>query len=306
MRIAVVDSSRVVLKIISDMLKPRGYSVSCFLNSREALGFVQDNEDVGVLITSLEVQPIGGIELCWSARLLARADRPIYILVMSSQRQARIISEALDSGADDFISKPPAAEEFYARLRAAERLATMQRELIRLADTDSLTGLYNRRAFTTRLQQAIENRAHGRRAAFVMFDVDHFKSINDEHGHDVGDTVLQAIARAAAEEGVFAGRLGGEEFGLVFIEDTHQRAIERTEELRLHMAALEIAIPGGLMRTTCSFGVAEWADGDTVSDLMKRADIALYRAKRAGRNRVMFQGRVETIIPLSPGAPQYH
>lgn len=306
MRIAVVDSSRVVLKIISDMLKPRGYSVASFLDSREALAFMRDNADVGVLITSLEVQPISGIELCWSARLLAQPDRPIYIIVMSSQRQARTISEALDSGADDFISKPPAAEEFYARLRAAERLATMQRELIRLADTDSLTGLYNRRAFATRLQQAIDNRIHGRRIAFVMLDVDHFKSINDEHGHDVGDMVLRAIAREATAESPLAARLGGEEFGIVFEEETHQRVIERTDAFRLRIAALEIAIPGGVMRVTSSFGVAEWADGDTVSDLLKRADIALYRAKRAGRNRVMYQGRIETIVPLPAGTPQYH
>ena len=78
MHIAVVDSSRVVLKIISDMLKPRGYSVTCFLNSRDALSFMRDNADVGVLITSLEVQPISGIELCWSARLLARPCRKLF------------------------------------------------------------------------------------------------------------------------------------------------------------------------------------------------------------------------------------
>src|SRR6185437_5619294 len=99
---------------------------------------------------SAELKNMSGVELCWETRLLATSRRPIYVVMMSSQYDQRSLIEALDSGADDFIGKPPLAEELYARLRAAERLASMQRELIRLATIDPLTGLCNRAASSSR------------------------------------------------------------------------------------------------------------------------------------------------------------
>ena len=90
---------------------------------------------------------MSGLELCWEARVLAGRDRPIYVILMSASIDKSRLGEALNSGADDFISKPPVPDELYARLRAAERLATMQRELVRLASVDALTGVHNRRAF---------------------------------------------------------------------------------------------------------------------------------------------------------------
>jgi PleD family two-component response regulator len=200
MHIVVVDPSRVVLKIISGVLASREHTVTCFTNSQQALDFVAGHETVGALITNLEVQPIGGFELCWSARLLAQAHRSLYIIAMSSAQNARNLSEALDSGADDFISKPPVPDELHARLRAAERLTFMQTELIRLAETDPLTGLYNRRAFFERLHQTVRRRQPQDPLSFVMFDIDHFKAINDGYGHDVGDRTLKAVAHEVMQE----------------------------------------------------------------------------------------------------------
>ena len=124
MHIVIVDSSRVVLKIIAAQLEPRGHTVNVFTDSAQARSFLTDTPSVRVLITSLEVRPISGLELCWAARLLAEARRPLYVVTMSSARNARNLAAALDSGADDFIEKPPGAEELHARLRAAERLTT--------------------------------------------------------------------------------------------------------------------------------------------------------------------------------------
>jgi len=286
MHIVVVDPSRVVLKLISQMLTQRGHTVFCFTDAREALACVAANEQVNGLITSLEVQPICGFELCWLARLIAQEHRPIYIIAMSSLQNARNLSEALDSGADDFISKPPAPQELYARLRAAERLTSMQKELIKLAETDPLTGLFNRRAFLDRLRQAVEQAGHGESLSFVMFDIDYFKSINDRYGHDIGDAALQAVAREAVQEGM-VGRLGGEEFGIMYLEERSSTAYQRADRLRLRLSEIQIPTPKAALRLTCSFGVSQFTEGDTTEALIKRADLALYEAKETGRNRVV-------------------
>ena len=107
MHIVIVDTSRVVLKIVAGLLEPHGHTVDVFTDSTHALDHVANTPSVRVLITSLEVRPISGLELCWSARLLAEANRPLYVITMSSARNARNLAEALDSGADDFIEKPP-------------------------------------------------------------------------------------------------------------------------------------------------------------------------------------------------------
>ncbi len=287
MHIVIVDPSRVVLKVISGLLTPGGHAVYSFTDSREALVFLADNENVDALITSLEVQPIAGLELCWQARLLAETRRPLYIIAMSSLHNTRNLGEALDSGADDFISKPPSAEELHARLRAAQRLTGLQRELIRLAETDPLTGLLNRRAFTARAREAAERLGPDGRLALVLVDIDHFKAINDSHGHDVGDLAIQAVAGELARAGGIAGRLGGEEFGVLLPGQSALQATDIAHAIRVRCQALIVKAPRTPVRLTCSLGISEWSDGETVDGLMKRADIALYDAKAAGRNCVV-------------------
>lgn len=287
MHIVVVDPSRVALKIVAGLLLPRGHRVETFTDSREALAFITDNESVDALITSLEVQPLTGLELCWATRLLADQRRPAYIIVMSSLRNARNLAEVLDSGADDFISKPPGAEELHARLRAGARMTSMQRELIKLAETDPLSGLLNRRAFFQRLQEAADRAGSFGRLSVVMVDVDGFKLTNDRHGHDVGDQVIQGVAVELAKEGGFAGRLGGDEFAIALSNQDVAAAEAIASSLRLRCAQLRFKGQRGPVQVTCSFGVADWSEAETVAGLMKRADIALYEAKRAGRNCVM-------------------
>ncbi|MFF8801823.1 MULTISPECIES: diguanylate cyclase [unclassified Methylobacterium] len=286
MHIVIVDSSRVVLRIVAGMLEPRGHVVSQFTDSTEALTYVAENPKVRALITSLEVRPLSGLELCWSARLLAESSRPLSIIAMSSARNARNLAEALDSGADDFIDKPPGAEELQARLRAAERLTTLQGELIRLAETDPLTGLLNRRAFLQRTREAAQKARSFGQICAVILDIDHFKRINDEHGHDVGDLAIKAVSGLIEGEGI-AGRLGGEEFALVLPGHSLTQAEAVASRLRLNASDLRIRSPKGPVRLTCSFGVSEWSEGETVEGLLKRADIALYEAKTTGRNRVV-------------------
>jgi two-component system, cell cycle response regulator len=282
--IVVVDPSRTILKAVSRLLEDDGHAVSAFSEGREALDYIKSEPDVSVLMTSAELASMSGLELCWDARLLSGRDRAIYIILMSSNAEQSAVVNALDSGADEFIRKPPAREELYARLRTAERLLRQQRELIVLANLDSLTGAFNRRAF---FEKTADLADAGRRFAAVIFDIDHFKDVNDTYGHDVGDQVLRVIGGEARKDKAVLGRLGGEEFAIVLEGSNLDAATQYAEELAEKLAALSFETAGQTFSVTASFGVAERAAQESIDLLLKRADTALYQAKRAGRNRVI-------------------
>jgi two-component system cell cycle response regulator len=285
-RIAVVDPSRTVLKAVSQLLEGDGHAVSVFVDGQGAIDFIKSNNDVSALITSAELDSMSGLELCWETRLLSGHDRTIYIILMSSNSEDKQLINALDSGADEFIRKPPAGEELYARLRSADRLLNLQRELIRLARIDPLTGVFNRRAFFEDGRRLCDPATSAARSAAIMFDVDHFKRVNDTYGHEVGDQVLRAIGRETPCEGTIVGRLGGEEFAILIKYSDLNGAWEHAEGLRTRLAELSFDTPLGPLSITSSFGVAEWQPGESVDELLKRADAALYQAKHSGRNRV--------------------
>jgi len=288
MRVILVDPSRTTAKIVSRLLEARGHEVLAFADGREALACAKADHEVGALITSTEPLSMSGLELCWETRLVSSPQRPIYVIMMSSMTDDDTRILALDHGADDFMGKPPIADELYARLRAAERFAEMQRELLRLATTDALTGMLNRRAFFDRAGTLCARAQTGSALGAIMADLDHFKRINDTHGHAAGDEALRAVAQTLMGEGPVVGRLGGEEFAIL-VDTPVSRAVELAERLRLKIEGLHIGIGG--MALTCSFGVSEWIQGDSIDRLLQRADFALYEAKVGGRNRVVAADR---------------
>ena len=302
MRIAVVDPSRTVLKIVTQLLEARNHEVHTFTDGRVALEYLESNPDVHAFITSTELPCMPGVELCRRARELATNGRPIYVVLMSSNNDRRALIEALDSGADDFIGKPPAIEELFARLRAAERIGDMQRKLFKLAMTDPLTSSLNRRAFFEKAQEACKRTEAGGVLSAILFDIDHFKYINDDFGHDVGDRVLRVIAGEVMAEKLILGRLGGEEFAVLLEGVDEDYAAEVAERLRLRFAGLQLDADGKPVRFTSSFGVSQWKPGDTIDAILKRADMALYQAKENGRNRVVVAGAA--AAPLAPGMPE--
>lgn len=288
MRIVLVDPSRTMRLFVTRLLKAGGHEVSPFADGTEALACMRADPEVAALITSGEIGcGMSGLELCWETRVLAGRDRPIYVILMSSSVDRNRLGEALDSGADDFISKPPVADELYARLRAAERLGAMQRELVRLASVDPLTGLSNRRVFFERAEAARERCRDGGALTAIMFDIDHFKRVNDLYGHDVGDLAIASVAQLAAAVGELVGRLGGEEFGILTEGQHLHDGVKLAERLRAAVAALRLHTLSGPLTLSCSFGVSEIMPGESIDDLLKRADVALYAAKTGGRNRVM-------------------
>lgn len=286
MRIVLVDADPTAQGLTARVLEARAHEVLCFADGARALERVRTDTGIDALIADAEVSPASGMDLCWETRLLASKSRSIYILLIASSDDKRTWVEALDCGADDVINRPPIPEELYAKLRSAERVITAQRELIRMATRDPLTGAYNRRAFFEEATEAC-GAANGEcPLSVILLDIDRFKAINDHYGHGVGDEALRALVKEAAQDGSVVGRLGGDEFAVLLKGSTLSDAVEGAEDLRSRLAQLKVPSDEGIVHLTCSLGAGELQSGDTIDDLMKRADLALYRAKEEGRNRV--------------------
>ena len=298
MRILLVEQSRVGLKIMTAMLVELGHDVLAFHDGGEALKQLTHDSDIDVLMTSLETPTVDGLQLCWEARTLERPDRPIYVIAMSSSRDRDQLSKALDSGADDFITKPPVVRELSARLRSASRMLAAQTRLLYLASHDPLSDLFNRRAFFDRAGNALVKASEtSTDLAVLMIDIDHFKQVNDTFGHDVGDSVIAVVAGQIRKVGELGGRMGGEEFALVLENTPQDAAARRAEELRRDLAGHEFTGLPAQLDVSVSIGVAGLRPGDALSDVLKRADLALYQAKRSGRNCVVVSSLVNSLPP---------
>jgi two-component system, cell cycle response regulator len=203
---------------------------------------------------------------------------------------------ALRRGVQDFLVEPVGDAELVARVEAAGRTKVLQEELVVQSERleamlfeDPLTGLSNRRFILTQLAGAVSAaRRHERPLTAAVIDIDHFKAVNDEHGHAAGDRVLAAVA-GSLRENLRAedqlGRLGGEEF-LALLPDANARAAAvAAEKLRAAVGGLRVVHDGNDLGATVSIGWAAW-DGEMAEELIRRADDALYAAKRSGRDRV--------------------
>ena len=271
---------------MTQLIKEGGHEVIAFADGVEALAFIAQDDNVRALITSTQPLSISGIELCAAARKLSGARRALHVILMSSTDDYYLAVTALDNGADDFIHKPPNPDELRARLRLADRVTLMKQQLIQHATTDSLTGLLNRRAFFDSAAEVCRAADAGKALSAIMFDIDHFKRINDTFGHEMGDRVLEAVGALVKTADRFAARLGGEEFCVLACGDIAD-GLECAGELQRSIRALHFDRDGEIFNITCSFGVAEWEKGDALDRMLRRADIAMYEAKKSGRDRII-------------------
>jgi two-component system cell cycle response regulator len=232
----------------------------------------------------------------------ARADlRSIPVIMLTGEDDLSRKADILERGASDYVTKPFHDKELLARVRIQTRLKTLQDELravneqlAALAITDELTGLANRRHFNRRLvEEVLRTQRYRTPLSVVLADVDHFKRVNDTHGHPMGDEVLRNTARvfaAAVRTTDTLARYGGEEIALVLPHTGADGALVLAERLRATLAATVHVRDDARVQATASFGVAS-VDGDvglvTADEFIARADAALYRAKQTGRDRVV-------------------
>src|SRR5713226_8338746 len=252
-----------------------------------------------LLIVSLALEDFDSLRLCSQVRSLDRT-RNVPILAISDPGSDARLVRGLEIGINDFLSRPVDKNELLARVRTqirkrryTERLRDNVQMSIEMAITDALTGLYNRRYMETHVGTLVEQAAaRGKPLTVLVLDIDYFKSINDTHGHDAGDDVLREFAlriRRSIRGIDLACRYGGEEFVVVMPETDLAVATMVAERLRRRVAGEPFAIQQGSrgIEVTISIGIAALAPGDNPASVLKRADQALYRAKRDGRNRVV-------------------
>jgi two-component system cell cycle response regulator len=251
-----------------------------------------------LLIVSLSLSNADGLRLCSQVRSLDRTRHlPIVILVEPGD-EARLL-RGMDMGVNDYLIRPIDRHELLARIktqikrkRFTDYLRNRLEESVELAITDSLTGLHNRRYMESHLRTLVEESIRtGRPLSILVTDIDHFKSVNDSHGHDGGDVVLKEFSARLKRNtrGIdLACRLGGEEFLIIMPETDLARAYQVAERTRAMIASEPFQLRADLkIRVTASVGLATLeSPDDTPETIFKRADNALYAAKRRGRNRV--------------------
>jgi diguanylate cyclase (GGDEF)-like protein len=298
MKILIADDEATNRHLLGAALKKLGYDIEVATNGDEAWAALQRSDAAELAILDWMMPGMTGPEICLKLRGAANA-KYVYVILLTGMTELSALVQGLESGADDFIAKPFRTPELYARLRAGQRILSLQRELLagraqieHLAAHDFLTGLWNRRAIMEQLgQELARSRRESKPLGVIIMDIDHFKQINDSYGHGQGDLVLQETARRLTDavrpyDG--AGRYGGEEFLLYAADCDVERTFAVAERLREAMSAEPMNVAGKPLRVTASFGVSAAAPGQAgdVLALIEAADRALYRAKDLGRNRV--------------------
>ena len=298
MKVLIADDDSVNRRILESFLHKWGYQPLSATDGDEAWKILQKDDAPRLVILDWMMPGLDGVQICRDLR--KRGDAAYtYILLVTAKFQKADIIEGLEAGADDYISKPFDANELRARVRAGRRILELHDELLQARDRlqyqashDAMTGIWNRAAVQEILQAEVARAQREKMpAGILLLDLDHFKQINDQHGHLAGDSVLREAARRMksrlrAYDSV--GRYGGEEFLVVLPGCDQVSAVNRGERLRLAICEKRFAVPEGELSVTISVGATATSPqgGGEIDSLLRAADAALYRAKEAGRNRV--------------------
>jgi two-component system, cell cycle response regulator len=297
-KILIADDSIVSRHLLEATLRKWGYDVMVACDGAEALELLQREDAPALIILDWMMPGMTGVEVC--RRIRQRDSEPYtYILLLTSKSQKEDLIEGMDAGADDYITKPFDQNELQVRLRAGTRLVDLQSQLLKAredlrdqATRDSLTRLWNRSSILNELgRELARSEREARPLGVVIVDLDHFKHINDTYGHLAGDAVLREAARRmqnSIRQYDSIGRYGGEEFLILFPGCSADDCFAQADRLRKQLAQAEMSVNESSLRVTASFGVTTAMPGESCTQeaLIRRADEALYVAKKSGRNRV--------------------
>ena len=298
MKILIAEDDPLSRLMLEKTLRRAGYEVIAVEDGESALKELKKEDPPRLGLLDWVMPGKDGVTVCREVRQSTERAYTYLILLSSKESKAEIV-EGLESGADDYLTKPFDVEELKARLRAGERILELEDHLVEARESmrfrathDQLTALWNRGVIVELVSREIlrsfrENTC----TAVMMCDIDHFKPVNDQHGHGAGDEVLREVARRlqhSVRSYDMVGRYGGEEFLVVLNRCDPSSALARAENLRAVICGKPIQARSAALSVTLSVGLALSSDflNRTADEIIQKADAALYEAKKAGRNCV--------------------
>lgn len=289
-RVLVVDDNDRNIRLLTDILEDEDYLV---YSTNDALAVLQTAQSIkpDIILLDIMMPNLDGFQVCEQLKNdFALKDIPV--IMVTAKTDGQDLKKALELGAFDYIKKPLDEVEVIARLQSALRFKEQQDKLKGMAMKDGLTGLYNHALLMELLEkELIQQERLNNNIAFAMLDIDYFKKVNDTYGHLVGDIVLKELAgilTQSVRKSDIVGRYGGEEFGIVFPQISQQGVWNVCERIRQNVETFNFNTDGQVIRATISIGMCFKESGKNLSnqELVKRADDALYQAKKNGRNRI--------------------
>jgi len=299
-RILIAEDDPVSRRMLEAFLQKWGYQVATAADGLDALRILEGEDAPALAVLDWMMPGLEGPQVC--QRVRAHLDRPyVYILLLTARSQKDDLLRGLESGADDYLTKPFDAPELRARLHVGQRILELQngliaaREELRFRAThDELTGLANRRVVLDAIaRKHARQLRHGGSFGVVLIDLDHFKNVNDTHGHPASDAVLKEVSRRMAgcvRPYDTVGRYGGEEFVVVAPSCDPSGAVVLTERILKALRSAPVETDRGQVSVTASCGIAVSNTTKPLDpqQLLHLADEALYRAKERGRDRSEF------------------
>ncbi len=291
-KVLVVDDSMVFRKQMEGFLTNLFYKVYTVAHGEEALGMLQAHPEISLIITDYNMPVMNGLELVHEVRR-DKTKNDLCIIAISGNNDEEVNALFLKYGANDYIKKPFSKEEFSCRVNNSVEALENIHIITNHANRDYLTGLYNRRYFYESMEAYMQECADSaEKFAVAIIDIDHFKKINDNFGHDVGDKIiihLADILRSGTSHRDLVSRFGGEEFCVVLKNINRYSANDIFERIRQEVEESSLQTPDGeFVKFTVSIGATIHGE-DTLHDTINTADMMLYKAKNSGRNQVVFE-----------------